>query len=174
MWPAHIVTLLRIPLAVAIAFAYGRVLPVVALIAAAATSDAIDGNLARWLQRRGKREPDIGGWLDPLADKIFVAVVLAAIAIHTRSLAIVALIGARELLLLPLLAIYVATRKDRPALHADWLGKIATILQFFALAIAVAAPAYAWPAAIVTAAIGLAAVVHYAIVVAPEHHSSDM
>ena len=170
MWPAHIVTLLRIPLAVAIAFAYGRAVPVVALIVAAATSDAIDGNLARWLKRRGKHEPDIGGWLDPLADKIFVAVVLAAIAIHTRSIAIVALIGARELVLVPLLAIYVATRKDRPALHADWLGKIATIAQFFALAIAVAAPAYAWPAAIATAVLGLAAVVHYVI----ELRSSDM
>jgi phosphatidylglycerophosphate synthase len=163
MWPAHIVTLLRIPLAVAIAFAYGRPAIVVALIFAAATSDAVDGNLARWLQRRGKREPDIGGWLDPLADKIFVAVVLAAIAIHTHSIAIVALIGARELLLLPLLAIYLATRREHPALHADWLGKIATIAQFAALTIAVAAPVYAWPAAITTAALGLAAAVHYAI-----------
>lgn len=170
MWPAHIVTLLRIPLAVAIALAYGQTAPVVALIAAAATSDAIDGNLARWLVRRGKREPDIGGWLDPLADKIFVAVVLAAIAIHTRSIAIVALIGARELLMLPLLAIYVAIRKHRRPLHADWLGKLATIAQFFALSIAVAVPAYAWAAAIATAVIGLAAVVHYAA----ELRSSDM
>ncbi|HET9992575.1 MAG TPA: CDP-alcohol phosphatidyltransferase family protein [Kofleriaceae bacterium] len=166
MWPAHAVTLLRIPLAAVIALAYGRVAIVVAAIAAAAVSDAVDGNLARWLQRRGKREPDIGGWLDPLADKIFVAVVLAAIVIHTRSFALVALIGARELLLVPLLAIYLATRRDRPALHADWLGKLATVAQFFALAIAVAAPAYAWPAAITTAVIGLAAVVHYAISVA--------
>jgi phosphatidylglycerophosphate synthase len=163
MWPAHIVTLLRIPLAVAIALAYGRPAIVVALIVAAATSDAVDGNLARWLKRRGKREPDIGGWLDPAADKIFVVVVLVAIVIHTHSFAIVALIGARELLLLPLLAIYLATRRDHPALHADWLGKIATIAQFAALTIAVAAPAYGWPAAIATAAFGLAAVVHYAI-----------
>ncbi|MEO6773811.1 MAG: CDP-alcohol phosphatidyltransferase family protein [Kofleriaceae bacterium] len=166
MWPAHIVTLLRIPLAVAVAVAYGRPAVVVALIAAAAVSDAVDGNLARWLQRRGKREPDIGGWLDPLADKIFVAVVLAAIAIHTRSVAIVALIGARELVLVPLLAIYLATRRLRPALHADWLGKLATIAQFVALTIAVAAPARVWPAAIATAALGLTAAVHYAVAAA--------
>src|SRR3954465_3751944 len=86
MWPAHIITLLRIPFALAIAWLYGQTWWVVGLIAAAATSDAIDGNFARWLQRRGKREPDIGGWLDPLADKIFVAIVLAAIAIHTHSI----------------------------------------------------------------------------------------
>jgi phosphatidylglycerophosphate synthase len=170
VWPAHVVTLLRVPLAAVIWVAYGRPAIVIAAIVAAAVSDAVDGNLARWLQRRGKREPDIGGWLDPLADKIFVAIVLAAIAIHTQSIAIVALIGARELLLLPLLAIYLATRKNRPALHADWLGKIATIAQFVALTIAVAAPAYAWPAAIVTAVIGLAAVVHYIA----ELRSSDM
>jgi phosphatidylglycerophosphate synthase len=173
MWPAHAVTLLRIPLAAVIAVAYGRPAIVVAAIVAAAVSDAVDGNLARWLQRRGKREPDIGGWLDPLADKIFVAVVLVAIVIHTRSFALVALIGARELVMVPLLAIYLATRRDRPALHADWLGKIATIAQFVALTVAVAAPAYAWPAAIATAALGLAAVVHYAIAVA-EQSSSDM
>jgi phosphatidylglycerophosphate synthase len=162
MWPAHIVTLLRIPLAIAIAWMYGDTWWVVGLIAAAATSDAIDGNLARWLKRRGEREPDIGGWLDPVADKIFVAIVLAAIAIHTRSIEIVALIGARELVLLPLLAIYLASRRGHPQLHADWFGKVATIAQFFALAIAVAVPAHALPGAIVAAVLGVAAAAHYA------------
>lgn len=164
MWPAHVVTLLRIPLAVAIAWMYGDTWWVVGLIAAAATSDAIDGNLARWLKQRGKREPDIGGWLDPLADKIFVATVLAAIAIHTRSVELVALIGARELVLLPLLAIYLARRKPHPRLHADWFGKVATIAQFFALAIAVALPTRALPGAIVAAVLGVVAAAHYALV----------
>jgi phosphatidylglycerophosphate synthase len=161
MWLAHVLTLARIPLAVAIAYTYGDTWTVVALITAAAATDAADGNVARFMQRRGHTRPAIGGWLDPLADKIFVAIVLAAIAIHTHSVVVIALIGARELLLLPLLAIYLATRADRPQLHADAIGKIATIAQFVALALAVAVPAHALPGAIVAAVLGVAAIVHY-------------
>lgn len=163
MWPAHLVTLLRIPLGVWIAFAAGETGLVIALITAAAVSDAADGTLARYLKRRGRSSPDIGGWLDPVADKIFVAVVLVSIGVHTHSVLVIALIGARELLLVPLLGIYVATHHDRPALHADGFGKLATVAQFFALAVAMAAPAWALPAAIVTAAVGLIAVAHYVV-----------
>ncbi len=163
MWPAHVLTLLRVPIAIAIAIAYDQTGWVVALIVAAAVTDAADGNLARYLQRRGKREPDIGGWLDPLADKLFVAIVLAAIAIHTHAFVVIALIGARELLLVPLLGIYLATHRSHPELHADWVGKIATIVQFAALAIAVAAPAHALPGAITAAGFGVAATAHYAL-----------
>jgi phosphatidylglycerophosphate synthase len=161
MWLAHALTLARIPIAIAIAYAYGDTWPVVALIALAAATDVADGNVARFMQRRGHTHPAIGGWLDPLADKLFVAIVLAAIAIHTHSVLVIALIGARELLLLPLLAIYLATRTDRTELHADVLGKIATIAQFFALAFAVALPDHALPGAIVAAVLGVASVVHY-------------
>ncbi len=163
MWPAHILTLVRLPLAIAIALAYGRPPLVVALIVAAAASDAADGNVARWLKRRGKTTPDIGGWLDPLVDKVFVAIVLAAIVWHTGDILVISLIGAREVLLVPLLAIYLAAREDRPRLEADPIGKVATIAQFLALAIAVARPAWAlWPA-LVAAGCGLAAVVHYIV-----------
>jgi cardiolipin synthase len=167
MWPAHIVTLLRIPIGIWIAVAYGDTGLVLALIIAAAVSDAVDGTLARYLKRTGKTLPDIGGWLDPLADKLFVAVVLASIAVHTHSFVVIALIGARELLLIPLIALYVALRRDRPALHADWLGKIATVAQFVALAIAVAHPAWALPGAIVAAVLGVAATAHYVITLRP-------
>jgi CDP-diacylglycerol--glycerol-3-phosphate 3-phosphatidyltransferase len=161
VWLAHALTLLRIPIAVAVALEYGQTWPVVALIALAAATDIADGNVARFMQRRGHTKPAIGGWLDPLADKIFVAVVLAAIVVHTREIWIVALIGARELLLLPLLAIYLAVRRDRTKLEADAIGKLATIAQFVALAVAVALPRHALPGAIVAAVLGVASVVHY-------------
>jgi phosphatidylglycerophosphate synthase len=163
MWPAHVLTIVRVPLALAIAYTYGRPAWSLALIAAAAVSDAADGNLARWLKRRGKTTPDIGGWLDPAADKLFVAIVLGAIVWHTRSIELPALIGARELLLLPLLALYLALARDRPPLHADPIGKAATIAQFFALAAAIAAPPDALPVALAAAALGVAAVAHYII-----------
>jgi phosphatidylglycerophosphate synthase len=161
MWLAHALTLSRIPIAVAIAYAYGQTGTVVALIAVAALTDTADGNVARFMQRRGHTEPAIGGWLDPLADKLFVAIVLAAIAMHDGGWLVVLLIGARELLILPLVAIYLAKAHGRAELHADAIGKVATVAQFLALAIAVAVPEHALPPAIVAAAIGVASVVHY-------------
>jgi phosphatidylglycerophosphate synthase len=161
MWLAHALTLARIPLALGIVAAYGRTSTVIALLAIAAATDAADGNLARYLQRHGHTRPAIGGWLDPLADKLFVAIVLAAIAFHTRGVLVVALIGARELLLVPLVAIYLATRTDHREIHADVFGKVATIAQFIAIAIAVARPDHALPGAVVAAVLGVASVVHY-------------
>jgi CDP-diacylglycerol--glycerol-3-phosphate 3-phosphatidyltransferase len=161
MWLAHILTLSRIPLAVAIALAYGRTSTVVVLIALAAITDTADGNVARFMQRRGHTKPAIGGWLDPLADKLFVAIVLVAIAMHDGGWLVVLLIGARELLLLPLVAIYLAKAHGHAELHADVIGKVATVVQFIALAIAVALPDRALLPAIVAAVLGVASVVHY-------------
>ena len=77
MWPAHALTLTRIPIAIAMFWASG--LLAVVLVALAALTDALDGNVARWLKRRGHTTPDIGGWLDPLVDKLFVAIVVIAL-----------------------------------------------------------------------------------------------
>jgi phosphatidylglycerophosphate synthase len=161
LWIAHALTLSRIPLAVALAFAYGDRWTVVAIVAAAAVTDAADGNVARYLQRRGHTEPAIGGWLDPAIDKVFVLIVLGVIGWHARDFTVIALIGARELVLVPLLAIYLAKHRPMRELRADAFGKLATVAQFFALAIAVASPPHALAAALVTAVIGLAAVAHY-------------
>jgi len=162
MWLAHALTLSRIPLAVALVVVYGQVAWCLALVAAAAASDAADGNVARWMQRRGHTRPDIGGWLDPLVDKLFVAIVLIAIWYHTHEVALLALIGARELVLVPVAIAYLAWHRPVHDLHADWLGKLATIAQFVALAVALALPAHALPAAAVAGALGVAAAIHYA------------
>lgn len=161
LWLAHALTLSRVPIAVALAFVYGDRWTVVALVALAAITDAADGNLARYLQRRGHTKPAIGGWLDPAVDKIFVLIVLGVIWVHSRDLAVIALVGARELVLVPLVAIYLAKHRPMSELRADWFGKVATIAQFLALAIAVASPPHALAAAAITAVIGLVAVGHY-------------
>jgi len=161
MWLAHALTLARIPLAIAIVAVYGHTWPVIALLAIAAATDALDGTIARLMQRHGHTRPAIGGWLDPLCDKLFVAIVLVAVAVHTGGLLVVALIGARELLLVPLVAVYLATHPDHPSIHADPIGKVATIAQFVALAIAIATPERALPAALGAAVLGIAATVHY-------------
>ena len=162
MWLAHALTLSRIPIALALWSTYGDPARSLALVVIAALTDAADGNVARWMQRRGRTRPAIGGWLDPLVDKVFVAIVLALVWIRVGSPLVVLLVGARELLFVPLMALYAARRSPAGDLHADPIGKAATIAQFAALAAVFAAPAWSLPAAIVAAALGVAAVAHYA------------
>jgi phosphatidylglycerophosphate synthase len=161
MWLAHALTLSRLPIAIALWYAYGDPWSSLALVALAALTDAADGNVARFLKRRGRAGPDIGGWLDPLVDKLFVVSVLALVWVQAGEPLVVVLVGARELLFVPLAALYAARRPQLGRLHADPIGKAATIAQFVALATVLAAPAWALPAAIVAAALGLAAVAHY-------------
>lgn len=161
MWLAHALTLSRIPLALALGWTWGDRGWAIALIALAAATDAADGNVARWMQRRGHTEPAIGGWLDPLVDKLFVAIVVVVIWSHTRQVAILALVGARELLLAPLFALYLARRRPTSQLHADPIGKAATIAQFVALALIVAQVPWAIAVAALAAALGVASVAHY-------------
>ena len=163
VWLAHGLTLSRVPLALALWWLWGDPVWSVALVAVAAISDAADGMVARWAKRHGCPGPDIGGWLDPAVDKLFVVVVLAAIWTDTHQLALIALVGARELVLVPLLALYVAFRRQRRELRADRLGKLATIAQFIALCVIALAPGHALPAALAAAVIGLAAAGHYVV-----------
>lgn len=161
MWLAHALTLSRIPIAIGLWWAYGDPAWAVALVAVAAATDAADGNVARWMQRHGHTRPDIGGWLDPLVDKIFVAVALAVIWVRSGDLLVIGLVGARELALLPLIAVYFARHRPVGELRADPIGKAATIAQFVALAVAVSVPGWAVVAAAIAAVLGLVAVGHY-------------
>lgn len=161
MWPAHALTLSRFPIALGLTQTYGNTWWSIALIALAALTDTADGNVARYLRRRGKTRPDIGGWLDPLVDKVFVLIVLGTIWVHTRDALLIGLIAAREVVLIPLVLAYLI--KGRPSSHlkADVFGKVATIAQFIACAVAVARPDQALPVAAVAAGLGLAAAFHY-------------
>jgi phosphatidylglycerophosphate synthase len=161
VWFAHALTLSRIPLAIALWCVWGQPGWSAAIIALAAVTDAADGRVARWAKRRGSRGPDIGGWLDPAIDKVFVGVALAAIWVHTRAFAVIALIGARELVLVPLVAVYLARRAPHRPLRADVFGKVATVAQLIALCVIAVAPAAAFPAAVIAGVLGLAAASHY-------------
>jgi len=175
MWIAHALTLSRVPLAVALWWLWGDPVWSAALVIVAALTDTADGRVARWARRRGSRGPDIGGWLDPAIDKLFVLIVLAAVWAHTHQLWVIALVGARELVLLPLLAVYLTRRTPGSAprpLRADTLGKGATVAQFIALCVIALAPGYAVPAAVATAMLGLAAAAHYIVVAARDAHAA--
>lgn len=164
VWLAHALTLSRIPLALALWWAWGDPAWWVAIVAIAGLTDTADGRVARRARRRGAGGPDIGGWLDPAVDKLFVAIVLAAVWVHApiaHRTAVIALIGARELVLVPLIALYLARRRQHRALRADRFGKLATVAQFIALCVIALAPAYALPAAIGAGGLGLVAAGHY-------------
>ncbi len=161
LWFAHALTLSRIPLGLALVYAYGDAPLAVALIAIAALTDTLDGNVARALQRRGHTAPAIGGWLDPLMDKVFIAIVLGVLWFHARDPLVLLLIGARELFVVPLAAVYLARHRPIGEARADTYGKVATVAQFFAVAIAIGHPPWSLPAAIVTAVLGVATGVHY-------------
>jgi phosphatidylglycerophosphate synthase len=175
VWLAHALTLSRIPLALALWWTWGDPAWSVAIVALAALTDTADGRIARSAQRRGARGPDIGGWLDPAVDKLFVAVVLAAIWVHARlahPAAVIALIGARELVLVPLIAVYLARRRPHAPLHADRFGKLATVAQFIALCVIALVPDHALPAAAVAGGLGLVAVGHYVAAAARAERAS--
>jgi len=140
MWLAHALTLARLPL-IAVFFATDRGAWWAVAIGLAALSDLLDGRVARRAQRQ-RPEPwpswwHIGTWLDPLVDKLFIAGVLVAMLLRDPGdAALVALVGVRELALVPLVAIYELVRRGRPRLplKAHVIGKITTVVQLVSLA----------------------------------------
>jgi len=165
MWLAHALTISRLPIAIALVFAWGHPVASAALVLLAALTDALDGTVAGWAKHRGAGPRwDIGGWLDPLIDKLFVLIVLALIAWHTESLVLPALIAAREIALVPVTLVWAAQGKSLRGRAARPIGKVATIVQFFACAVAVIEVAWAWPLAIAAAVLGIAAVIDYILV----------
>jgi cardiolipin synthase len=169
--PADLLTLSRLGLAVALWFVEPTAVPMLTLMVAAALSDVLDGRLAR-RARRGATAPPGGGrgaWLDPLCDKAFVVSLVArAAAVLAPPLWFLALVGAREALLLVALAAHLARggSSGRPVeFTASALGKATTALQFCALGLLYArgrpTAAALW-AAVGSAAAGALAVLGYA------------
>ena len=175
MWLAHALTLSRIPIAVVFWLTYGDWRWSLALVVLAALTDAADGNVARWARRRsGDTRPSIGEWLDPVADKLFIIIVLAAIQAHDpQPWWVLGLIVARELVLIPLAGVYrlVVHGRGKHAFKADALGKAATIAELAAVAVLIVRSSWIVPIAVIAAALGLVAVVHY-IVRAQHRHEA--
>lgn len=167
MWLAHALTFSRIPIAILFWLTYGDWRISFALVVLAALTDAADGTVARRARRRsGDTGPSAGEWLDPVADKIFILVVLAAIQVHDPApWGLVALIVARELVLIPLAAAYrlVVHGRGEHAFQAQAVGKAATIAELVAIGALVAYRPLVAPLAITAAALGLLAVIHYVL-----------
>ena len=131
------------------------------LVAVAALSDAIDGLAARWL----RAESDFGRLLDPVADKVFVLVLVGTLIVEGTLHPLWALgLAARDVAVLVGLVYTVARRqwaKGRK-MRPSWLGKCTTAAQCAVLFVLVG-----WDAAplwllIPTVVLSVAAAVDYA------------
>ena len=149
-------TLARLPLALAFVLvpATGWRLGILAL---AAVTDLVDG----WVARRwgGSR---LGGFLDPVADKIFVATAFGVVLLaHGLDWWEIGLVLLRDILATLAFLVAVITRRPR-AIPARAGGKAVTLLQLSTLFAFLTGSAYFRPLAWAAAAVGLYAIYDYA------------
>jgi cardiolipin synthase (CMP-forming) len=160
----NLVSLTRLPLAAAFPFCVDWPPVALALLVVAGGTDVLDG----WLARRRGETTAMGALIDPLADKIFVAVVVVTLVVDqlipvwgvvlllTREIGQVALfawttaISHRKLRGLP---------RNRPM--ASLPGKLTTALQFASVGTALVFGAWVAPLFALTAVVGMAAAVGY-------------
>ena len=177
LWsPPNLLSLARIPLGVAFWGALGptaeRSLMAFAVMALAAATDVLDGYLARRQAAARAGDPEralagaAGAWLDPICDKIFVALVLAAVIVRRHpSLLLIGLILSRELVQLPLAIVYRFMPTLRSWLRYDFrasvLGKAATVAQFLAIAALILDHPSIGIFAVIAFFLGIAALVDY-------------
>ncbi|MBZ0135775.1 MAG: CDP-alcohol phosphatidyltransferase family protein [Planctomycetes bacterium] len=170
----NLLTLVRLPMAVAVWLVAPWPWVLFGLMAAAAASDMLDGWFARRMRARRQAQGlptrglgekgGRGAWLDPLCDKTFVvSVILAVWVFYDPPWWLIPLIGAREILLVPLVLAW----RLKPGhadldLRAGGSGKLATVMQFAALWSILLGSAYAPAWGVVSAVIGLVAVFEYA------------
>lgn len=99
------------------------------IVALAALTDLLDGASSRYLHATST----VGRLLDPLADKVFVAALVATLIVeNTISIAEAVLVGLRDVTVLAGL-IWMVVRgrgSDIPRLTPTFLGKLVTAAQF--------------------------------------------
>jgi phosphatidylglycerophosphate synthase len=140
---AGLLSLARAPLAVAFPLVIEKPLAGLAILAAAAVTDVLDG----WWARHSGGATATGAILDPVMDKLFVAVVVLTLMSTGRLSAWAALlVGARDIVQLPLAIWFVSDRAavaDRSGrVRANVLGKLVTVLQFGTVACALLSAPY--------------------------------
>ena len=151
-----LLTLSRLLMAGGVWFAPSSPALLLALMAAAAVSDMLDG----WLARRLGSAGGAGVWLDPLCDKVFVLSALAAVWVARRPpLWVLPVIGARELLQAFTWLIF--RKRHRFEFRAALIGKLATVLQFAAVALILLGGPGVIPVSLAAGVAGTVAALYY-------------
>jgi phosphatidylglycerophosphate synthase len=162
--PPNLLSLSRIPLAVAFVLASGAQARV-ALLGAASLTDLLDG----WLARR-RQVTQLGTLLDPIADKTFVFVALSAFLfdgeVSTRDYLII--LSRDVATAIGFLVAYVTPGLDAGMFRARWSGKVVTALQLTALLALVVRPPLLSALMLPIAAASAWAIVDYTLLLARE------
>ncbi len=157
-----ILSLSRIPLGVAFAAVSSKPPLAIGVLLISAITDVVDG----WFARRFHEETSTGRVLDPITDKVFVSVVfLSLVSSRTLTVGEALLLGTRELCEAPLMLFWIRRRlyRARPVRGANLLGKVATAMQFAAVAAILLGTTHRRWWVISTAAWGLVAGLGYAV-----------
>lgn len=164
---ADVLTVIRVPLAVAFVAwpdPVGRIL----VLAGAAVTDLLDGRVAR---RFGASR--LGAFLDPVADKLFVGAAFLVVLL-SGALTPLEIIGVLLRDLLAAVAFVVTLVSGRPsAIQARLGGKVVTVGQLVTLLLFLVDSPYLRPMAWATAAVGLYAIWDYHRVAPRAAHRLD-
>lgn len=130
----NLLSVARVPLAVAFPVASGNALLALGVVGLAGLTDVLDG----WAARKLGQATDVGALVDGVTDKIFAVSVLGTLVATKRLTPAGALVLAtRELVELPL-AIHLATstraRRSSVDRRATRFGKLATFFEFATIA----------------------------------------
>ncbi len=159
----NVISLLRIPLAAAVWIDPRNQPLLLGLLTAAVVSDLLDG----WLARRSGSEgaSEIGAWLDPVCDKVFILSAAAAVAWAWRlPPALLLLTATREALQIPLYGLFRFIPRLRPRtfdFRAAKVGKATTVVQMATITAMIVLPDGAPALAVVSAVLGAASVTVY-------------
>jgi phosphatidylglycerophosphate synthase len=124
-----LLSLARLPLAVAFPFVYRNSTHAIAILALAALSDVLDG----WYARVFHQQTFTGAVLDGFMDKVLAVAVLLTLVLGGELSAVEAVVlSTREVgeVLLVAVALAVLPRRAAAAHPANAIGKLATVLQF--------------------------------------------
>ena len=162
--PPNLMSLARLPLAIAFPWVAGKPMIALAILALAGLTDVLDG----WLARRSHHVSVVGQIIDPVADKAFaLSVVVTLVVRGALPIWSAPILLARELVEAPLALIMLARRRERrlrvTRARANVVGKADTVVQFSALACAIGFKEILTPVLMVAAVTGVTAAVSYLV-----------
>jgi len=152
--PPGLLSLARLPLAIAFPFSIHRPAVAVGILVLAGVTDVLDG----WYARRLHVESTFGAMLDGTMDKVFLATVVATLIVaRLLSAPAATLLCTREIAEIPLVIWIAASggvHRRRDTRAAGRLGKVSTTLQFLTVAFILLRARFVRASVLATAACG--------------------
>lgn len=157
-----LLSLARVPLALAFPLTLEKPWAALGILVVAGFTDVADG----WWARRHAQVTATGAVVDPITDKLFVLTVVISLVVTERlSAGSVLLLATREIGEAPLVIWWALSRKRRKARaqhpEANAVGKLATVMQFASVTLALFRAPLTTEMVAGTACVGALAAVSY-------------